>query len=302
MKRLYVSDDGKHFEEIAGLALGLGVDPVNKISIPDACQKYVINYTALKCENNQKSEVLYFKIFSDFMKKRNLKTMDQIKLVDLDEFVTFLSKRMKPVSVNRRMSTIKNFLNKCYEWQYVAIQFKIKKKKSKPNPHKVWPETVFREFLSRTKDPHTRFFKFLWLTGCRPIEAANLKWTDIDWEKNSITLACGKNSEINRAFPITKELSKLLHEMKPERHHVFFYKNKPMNTGCLYVYVQDRLKHFTKEKYTMYGLRHTFGFRLNKAGANAFAIATLMGHSDLKTTRNYMHTSETDLVSLLNKA
>jgi integrase len=300
--KLYVSDDGKNFTEIAGLAVGPNIGPLVKITIADACQKYVSNFTALKCENNQKSEVLYFKIFCEFMRKRDLGYMDQIKLVDIDEFVTFLSKRMKPVSVNRRMSTIKNFLNKCYEWQFIVSQFKIKKKKSKPNPHRVWPENVYNSFLERTEGVHTKFFRFLWLTGCRPIEAANLKWTDIDHEKQIITLSCGKNAEISRAFPMTKELSKLLHEMKPERHHVFFFKGKPMNTACLYVYVQDRLKYVTKEKYTMYGLRHTFGFRLNRAGANAFAIANLMGHSDLKTTRNYMHTSETDLISLLNKA
>jgi integrase len=295
---LYVKIKGK-YKLLSALAVGPSLKPIQKVEISKACEKYIELCTSQKCANNQKTEKIYFKKFTEFMAVRDIHYMDEITTEVLIEFINHLSTKMKASSVNRRMESIKNFLRKCYEWNILTSKFEIKKKKQKSNPHKVWPEHIFFEFLERVDEDHRNFFTFLWLTGARPIEAANLKWTDIDYEKNTLTLACGKNAEVSRPFPITDKLSKLLHGISPKSHYVFMARGKLMNTGCLYVYVKDRLKHFTKEKLTMYGIRHTFGFRLNKEGANAFAIAALMGHSDLKTTRNYMHTSETDLKKLL---
>jgi integrase len=39
-------------------------------------------------------------------------------------------------------------------------------------------------------------------------------------------------------------------------------------------------------------LRATFGTRLGEASYNAFEIADLMGHSDIKTTRRYVRVME----------
>jgi integrase len=36
-------------------------------------------------------------------------------------------------------------------------------------------------------------------------------------------------------------------------------------------------------------LRHTFGTRLGIAGANAFEIKELMGHTDIRTSLRYVH-------------
>jgi Phage integrase family len=36
-------------------------------------------------------------------------------------------------------------------------------------------------------------------------------------------------------------------------------------------------------------LRHTFGTRLDMAGANAFEIKELMGHTDVRTSLRYVH-------------
>jgi len=39
-------------------------------------------------------------------------------------------------------------------------------------------------------------------------------------------------------------------------------------------------------------LRATFGTRLGEAGFDAFTIADLMGHSDVRTTRRYVRATE----------
>jgi integrase len=46
------------------------------------------------------------------------------------------------------------------------------------------------------------------------------------------------------------------------------------------------------EDFHFHDLRHTTGTRLADSGADAFAIAELLGHRDLQTTKRYTHATE----------
>jgi site-specific recombinase XerD len=41
----------------------------------------------------------------------------------------------------------------------------------------------------------------------------------------------------------------------------------------------------------LHSLRHTFGTRLGEAGADAFTIMKLMGHSSVTVSQRYVHSS-----------
>ena len=51
----------------------------------------------------------------------------------------------------------------------------------------------------------------------------------------------------------------------------------------------------------MHCLRHTFITNLVKAGANINYIKQIAGHSDIKTTENYIHIGIEDLRNAINK-
>lgn len=44
-------------------------------------------------------------------------------------------------------------------------------------------------------------------------------------------------------------------------------------------------------EFVIYSLRHTYGTRLGKAGAAAFSIMRLMGHSSITVSQRYVHPS-----------
>ena len=49
-------------------------------------------------------------------------------------------------------------------------------------------------------------------------------------------------------------------------------------------------------EFVVYSLRHTYGTRLGEAGADAFAIMKLMGHSSITVSQRYVHpTPETQV-------
>lgn len=45
------------------------------------------------------------------------------------------------------------------------------------------------------------------------------------------------------------------------------------------------------EEFVIYSLRHTYGTRLGEAGADAFTIMRLMGHSSVTVSQRYVHPS-----------
>lgn len=211
---------------------------------------------------------------------------------------------MKPSSVNRRFCTIKNFFRKCYEWKLLAEDpcHKMKKRKYEENPFRPWTPELMERFLLMCEGVWAKIFEFLWLTGARPMELKNLKWTDIDYDDQLLTLRCGKNAQISRKFPITKELDRLLHSVKMDGPYVFANNKKQLNNDNLYHYCKKRLERLGLHGFTVYGIRHGFGTKLAKQGVSAFYIAQLMGHTRLDTTKKYVHSEKNQLIQILNKA
>lgn len=299
--RLFVRVNGK-YKEVSALSIGQNVKPVLRINVITAVNKYLENCTSLKCKKNQYNEKLYFQIFIEFLKSNEISVMDDIKRIHLDEFELLLLKSMKVSSVIRRFNTFKNFFSKCIEWGFIHTNpsLGMKKRREENNPFLPWSREVFKEFIKSTIGQHKNLFLFLWLTGCRPAEANNLKWTDIHHDKKELVFRCGKNAKISRDFPISKEISKLLHSMRIDSLHVFSFDKKLLSNQCLSHYCKKRLRRLGYEKYTVYGLRHAFGTRLAEAGVNAFDIAYLMGHKNIKTTQRYIHREKKRLISALD--
>lgn len=303
MKRLYISDDGIHFEELSALAHSASFKPIKRIKIEKAFESYIKNCTTNKCLKNQNSEKLHFKRLEKFLKDKEIVFIDEVSCIIMQEYESFMLKQMKVSSVNRRFNTFKHFFVMCKSWEYINESpcLGMKKRREENNPYAVWPEPVFDKFIKKTSGIYTKIFKFLWATGCRPIEVKNLKWTDISFDTLEIKLKCGKNAKVSRNFPLTKELDQLIHSIKMESIYVFSENKKQISNDLLYHYCKTRFKELGETKYTVYGLRHTFGSRLSQQGANAFDIAELMGHSKMETTRRYIHTNKKDLLKLLAK-
>ena len=305
MKKLYVRNDDGTFEEVAAIVAGREFSTIIRTRIDDAIQKYVKNCTAKKCIKNQNTEKLYFGILKSFLLGFKINHIDEVTRDHIDQFETFLLKKMKPNSVNRRFCSIKNFFSKCIEWKFILESpcQGLKRRKVEKNPYKPWSPELFEKFIAQTSGQWRNIFNFLWLTGCRPMEAKNLRWSDIDYDDQVLILRCGKNAYFTRKFPITKTLDQFLHTLKMNGPYVFADENRnPINNDQLYHYCKKRLNRLGCKSFTVYGIRHGFGTKLASQGVNSFYIAELMGHTDLKTTRGYVHTDKKLLIDVLNKA
>lgn len=299
---LYVKINQEYIK-LSAVGVGLNLKEIRKREISFCVDYYIKNETSRKCIKNQNSEAACFKKFVDFFHSKNIVYIDEIHFRDLSELETIFLSSMKPSSLNRRFNTFRHFFNMCKEWDYIHINpfDKIKPKKIIENHFKVWPQKDFESFIELTSGIHKNLIMFLYLTGCRPVEAKNLKWTDIDYDNKRITLECGKNQGGTRHFPLTDFTSIIFHNMKIDSIYVFSENGKQIENSNLSHYVKHRLKKLSLNHLVPYGLRHTFASSLNSAGVNAFVIKQLMGHSQIKTTLKYIKNTEENLVASLQK-
>jgi len=139
---------------------------------------------------------------------------------------------------------------------------------------------------------------FLWHTGCRPKEAATLKWCHVDFENSVIILKEHKTASTQRVprpriIPIPQVVERMLRviQKRSEGEHVFLtYRRTPWTRYSLAQRVRrGRRKAGISAEVTLYGTRHAFGTRGIINGCDIKTLSTLMGHMTTRMTEHYLH-------------
>jgi integrase len=132
-------------------------------------------------------------------------------------------------------------------------------------------------------------------TGMRRGEILKLSWRHVDFERNLIRVS----SDITktgrpRELPMNSEVRNLLLEIRPAHSDGPVIPSPKTGKGIV-----DFKRAFRGacdkaqiEGLHFHDLRHTFGTRAADSGADAFTIAELLGHSDLRMTKRYTHATD----------
>jgi integrase len=131
--------------------------------------------------------------------------------------------------------------------------------------------------------------KIMLLQGARPEEVVSRRKEDYDAKAGELRVTFGKSKAARRTLHLCEEAQKIIEaRMKlpgewlfpspryPDRHIVKL--NKAHDTVC-----KD-----TGLSFVLYDLRHTFGTRMAQH-TDAFTLAALMGHANLRTIQRYVH-------------
>ncbi|EAF4531638.1 site-specific integrase [Listeria monocytogenes serotype 1/2a] len=192
------------------------------------------------------------------------------------------------------------------------------------------------EFLEITKnypDPIYPIFRILAFTGLRKGELLALRWKDIDFEKNTLsvkqTLATCDKWEIKfqvpktekslRTISIDSETSQVIKRWQLKQKEYFLkMRIQPTKDGTqllfaseenkpLYLdYVNHNLKIIIKEnnlkRITPHGFRHTHCSLLFESGASIKEVQVRLGHTDIKTTMDiYTHVTKRQTEETANR-
>lgn len=145
---------------------------------------------------------------------------------------------------------------------------------------------------------------FLALTGLRLGETRHLRLEDVDWSRKVITLRHTKNGKLRRV-PVCDKAFVLLTEQRQylgDEGWVFPGKGTD-NPVAEPRRLQKRICEAAGiPPFTIHEMRHTFATKLIESGADIHTVKDLLGHSTIKVTSLYLHSSPARYHEAVNRA
>ena len=149
-------------------------------------------------------------------------------------------------------------------------------------------------------------------SGIRIGELCALKWEDVDFKKNCLTInktiqrvyikdkkkniskviiTTPKTKNANREIPINKDFLEILKKVKSDKKHYILTGNEK------YIEPRTYRKHFNKvldelkiKHFNFHSLRHTFATNCISLGVDYKTVSELLGHANVNITLNlYVH-------------
>ena len=161
---------------------------------------------------------------------------------------------------------------------------------------------IQRLFEVTTNIKHKVVLALLYYAGLRLSEVRNLRWQDIDFEREVIHLKTAKG-EKERVIFLHKNLEKLLDMYGIRRSGLILTseRGRKYNERTIQQIVKNAArKAGIRKKVTPHTLRHSFATHLLEAGADIRYIQQLLGHKSLRTTQIYTHVANEDIKNLAN--
>ena len=235
-------------------------------------------------------------------------------LVDLDQFfftedtkvsdlnakiksyiINLRKKNLKISSINRKISSLKNFL-KFLHTEKIIDQIDFKEFESLSNLKKIpkaipkiQMEQIFINLYNSklaNKELYISILKLIYLSGLRISEALNLKWSDINYQDNSIYVH-GKGSKERKVY-ITNDFLLLLKNLNKKNQFVFTLNNKKISARSVNKFLENCYSDsIINYKLSSHVFRHSFATTMLENNADIRHIQKLLGHASISTTEIY---------------
>ncbi|MCF6357840.1 MAG: tyrosine-type recombinase/integrase [Draconibacterium sp.] len=233
--------------------------------------------------------------------------------------VSLMEQELSPLSVNRKVTTVKSFYKFWMKEQIVennpAINLPLPKIRKKlpnfvgeNNLHHLLDDGFFADDFCGVRDK--LIIDLLYGTGIRLSELLMLKDSDFNTNEFLIKVLGKRNKE--RIIPYPKNINNLLeHYVKLRNEQVetetsqllVTEKGKPVYAKLIYRVVKNNLSKVTSlEKRGPHVLRHSYATHLLNNGADLNVVKELLGHSNLAATQVYTHTTFEKLQGIYKQA
>lgn len=242
-------------------------------------------------------------------------TIGNIHLSDLtstkiDQFINITKEKISTNSLHAVFRVLKTALKYAEKLNFISrsLYENIQLPKAKKTHIATLKQSEYKFLVSEVKNSPQGLPVLMSLeTGMRIGEIAGLKWEDIDFENQTITIrrtlqrvstplkeqfkthiieARPKSETSERVIPLSSTLFKrLLNDMKTS-HSEYVISNgvKCMEPRTIRYQFRRILEKLGLPNYSFHALRHSFATRCLEKGVNIAVISSLMGHSSTKMT------------------
>jgi integrase len=211
--------------------------------------------------------------------------LDQITVKDVDSFISMTAGRVKPISANFYLRSLKAIFEVAKRWGYVGenVWKQIRPLRYELPPPRILSPDEIRSFLKQTRKLHPQLeplMDFYLLTGARRSEALSLSWEDVDFERNEIVLKKTKGKR-SRKIPMLKQIREIMKDRR-ELPKPFPFSADTVSRKAVAIAEAAGIKGAS-----LHDLRKSFASYLADAGMPDFLIVSLMGHQDRETTQRH---------------
>lgn len=256
---------------------------------------YFVKHKEAHGKATNTTKATYICILEDFIKSIKADTVSDLDILMIDNFIDTLSlKSYKPKTIKNKIVVIRSFIKFLYSKNLIDIR-----PEAIEIPRTVEVEANFldeEEQCALIKSARNLRDKALIMTilssGLRASEILNLKEDDL--YRRSLIVSRGKGGKPRVTFidPLTEKSIREYHN-KREVDSIFVFTNsfgKPLSRQYLSRMISETaLRAGIKKRVSAHTLRHSFATNMLRKGARIEDVQPLMGHSNISTTRLYMH-------------
>ena len=234
----------------------------------------------------------------DIMKYFREKKLEEVTIEELREFL------LKYLKEERKLADRSiNYYNSVIRFIYEVTLDKVLNKKQLPmrkqkkEVYKVLTKEELSTFFNCVDNfKFKTIFMLVYGSGLRIGEVANLRVEDIESKKMRIFVREGKGNKERYTILPKQSLEMLRTYWSKYRQHkrrgrIFLSESgKAITVGVIREHFRKyRRKAKINEKATVHTLRHNFATDLIERGATLIQVKELMGHSNIRSTMEYVH-------------
>lgn len=225
--------------------------------------------------------------------------LDKIDRALISKYVQSRHGEVAVATINRELATLRRILYLAHDWNEISAVPRIKMLKGEKSRDFVLTHEQEKSYLATAPQPLRDVAALLLETGLRLGEALVLKWTDIELDAANgkklgyLFVREGKSKNARRHVSLTPRAQQVLVNRSLDSQSEYVFANRGgepylvTSLDHLHTKVRDTLQ-FPKDC-VIHSLRHTFLTRFGEAGADAFTIKKVAGHSSVTISERYIH-------------
>ena len=238
--------------------------------------------------------------------------LDRIDEGLIERYIGVRRKKVGVVAVNRELATLRRALHVAHDWKVIRTVPKVRLLPGEQSRDFILDRVSEMDYLAACPPLLQDVAILLLDSGLRLGEALALQWSNVHLEPAGnarygwIHIIEGKTKNARRTVPLAARVGQLLDSRHQARASQWVFPGdspgRPvlgtslahMHSEVCRPFVKGKRDYRFSKKFVLHSLRHTALTRMGEAGADAFTIMKIAGHSSVTVSQRYVHpTGET---------